>query len=817
MNEIERELSSEQSERSGRKALRTGVTFFAVIFGIVLPAISLSIELLTHFSAGIFVDPLPTWIHIAIVASVPIINLYLLMVVSVRNSEFPRTAGWCGGFAIGVSLVYSLIYIPLTPIAFIAIIFFGIGLLPLSPLFSCITTIILRDRFRKIAGRPLPGLWRGMMIAVLVFVLAELPDAITLTGMHMAKSPDAEMRLRGIGMLRRFGNTELLLTSCYLRGSRVPSVTAFMINAIAKPISPDVARDLYYRVTGTPFNAVAPPENLSAQRSAVWGADFDFAQGGDAVEARVRGLSLDESRIDGSVDANGLVSYTEWTQVFRNDSSGQREARAQIALPPGGVISRLTLWINGEPREAAFGGRSQVRQAYQKVVRRRRDPVLVTTSGPDQVLVQCFPVPPNGNMKIRLGITAPLALKSTTKAGLRLPYFIEHNFTIPPTLEHTAWVESPQRLSVRNDKGAMTTETTEQGITAVRGELKEHMLQDVFVIWGHRDRDIAQSWAADAHSADEAIVTQVIKTQPTTVPERVVFVLDGSRRMNHYSADISSAIRAIPVGTEFGVILAGDVVEEVSPLQPASPEILSEISSRIQRLEYVGGCDNVPALAMAWEWAEPKPNSIIVWLHATQPVELQRVESLRQKWARRPGNPRLYDMQFGSGPNRVTAGLADACPLIRVPRLGSVQHDLTRLLDRWSGTRSEHTLLRTKQPTSANDHAGQGHKTSDHLVRLWAYDEILRLVAEGTESSREAAMRLATSHQLVTPVSGAVVLESQQQYDEANLKPVAKDSVPTIPEPEAWALIIIAAIVFISVIARERRTRASIALSSTRI
>lgn len=105
-------------------------------------------------------------------------------------------------------------------------------------------------------------------------------------------------------------------------------------------------------------------------------------------------------------------STTVWTLEFRNDGVPDRETRAQILLPPGGVVSRLTLWANGEEREAAFAGRSKVRAAYQEVaVQQRRDPVLVTTAGPDRVLIQCFPVPRNGGtMKVRLGITAPLLL-----------------------------------------------------------------------------------------------------------------------------------------------------------------------------------------------------------------------------------------------------------------------------------------------------------------------------------------------------------------------------------------------------------------------
>lgn len=115
--------------------------------------------------------------------------------------------------------------------------------------------------------------------------------------------------------------------------------------------------------------------------------------------------------------------------VLQNDTARQQEGRAQIALPPGAVVSRLTLWIDGEEREAAFGTRAQTRQAYEKVVRRRQDPVLVTTAGQDRVMVQMFPIPPNaGEMKIRLGITVPLRISDGKLARLQLPAFRERNF-----------------------------------------------------------------------------------------------------------------------------------------------------------------------------------------------------------------------------------------------------------------------------------------------------------------------------------------------------------------------------------------------------
>ena len=47
----------------------------------------------------------------------------------------------------------------------------------------------------------------------------------------------------------------------------------------------------------------------------------------------------------------------------------------------------------------------------------------------------------------------------------------------------------------------------------------------------------------------------------------------------------------------------------------------------------------------------------------------------------------------------------------------------------------------------------------------------------------------------MTPVSGAVVLETQQQYDESRLTPVSQTpqaTVPTVPEPHEWALLLVA-------------------------
>jgi hypothetical protein len=52
-------------------------------------------------------------------------------------------------------------------------------------------------------------------------------------------------------------------------------------------------------------------------------------------------------------------------------------------------------------------------------------------------------------------------------------------------------------------------------------------------------------------------------------------------------------------------------------------------------------------------------------------------------------------------------------------------------------------------------------------------------------------VELAAAYQLVTPLSGAVVLETAQQYAQHDLTPADPTTVPAIPEPGIRALLLL--------------------------
>ena len=158
-------------------------------------------------------------------------------------------------------------------------------------------------------------------------------------------------------------------------------------------------------MTGTTYDSVPPPGDLPSNgiRARTPRADdCDYARGLGEISRRLPGLELAESAFHVTLEPDAAIGYVEWTLEFRNSAVRENEARVLIKLPAGGVVSRVSGWVNGEEREAAFGRREQVLIAYWGVVEKKRDPLLVTTLDRDRVLVQCYPVSPDGGrMKAR--------------------------------------------------------------------------------------------------------------------------------------------------------------------------------------------------------------------------------------------------------------------------------------------------------------------------------------------------------------------------------------------------------------------------------
>lgn len=764
------------------------VGFLLVCFGMVLPLITLGFEWFTGFSAGVLFDPIPNWLQFFAVAAVPGLNFWIWRAGVKRDRRHPTLLSWLNGAAIGICVFYAILYLPFLPFAAIGVIFFGMGLLPLAPFLALVVTLALRQRYlQRIGLERLPGGWKGAGVALGLLGLAQLPSAVTYYGLAAATSDNPEIKARGVRVLRQFGDQKMILRAAYglLRRELDLDVVRWLASGNVT-VSADEAREIYYRVTGRAFNSVPPPNLYTrAGRWTVLDEEFswDDALGGEAVAQRVKGLSLLSSRLDAVAEPDAALVYCEWTMEFKNASTQQREARAQVALPPGAVVSRVTLWINGEEREAAFGGRAQTRAAYQEVaVQQRRDPILVTTCGPDRVLMQCFPVPPNGGvMKVKLGITAPLLLDTPTGGQFVWPHFLERNFSVNAALHHDLWIASPRQLSAGKIE-AVKPAASNQPFTLHESLSELEFAQTIKTVAVDRPPEVKTVWTPASDT--NMIIQQRVEQAAVPGIRRLVLVVDGSKGMEPFARQLARAITNLPDQVELKLLFAGNSPsgqERLDRTTAFQPERIVEIQHRLTRAKFQGGQDNLPALAAAWDLASAVDGGAVLWIHQPTPVLLSAESGLQQRLERNTSRTRLFEVQTELGPDRIVEKLDGRSALLMVPRLKSLQEDLTHLIRQWNGSVPVFELKREKIATGQNGLPG-----SRHIERLWARDETLRL-ARARET--EAATKLAVKNQLVTPVSGAVVLEHKAQYERHALTPAAAATVPSVPEPTALSLV----------------------------
>ncbi|HUR29689.1 MAG TPA: VIT domain-containing protein, partial [Planctomycetota bacterium] len=676
----------------------------------------------------------------------------------------------------------------IAPLAVGAIAFAGLGLLPLVPVVCAPTLVWLTVAVARRVSRPNlragVRILAGAGISFLLLVCIEAPKALTRQWVQTAATGDADHGARAISRLRLYGNEECLQRLA--SGDTGTAIGPFwMLLNTDEELSTEDARAVWFRVHGTPFRGPL------SQRSGTWfrgDGGFDLDRGGTTVGVSQRGLELAGSRIDAAVDGTAGVAYLEWTfEIANTNQFGELEARAIVDLPDEAVVSRATLWVGGEEREAAYARTAVARGAYQEVaIAQRRDPLLVTSAGDDLVLVQAFPVTAGSTLKCKLGITVPLELEART-ARMPWPRLVDQNFEIAPKLTHSVWVESHEELASQGlDVVRAATGWEARGALAA-GALGGSLAPPSLRVG--RDDDGSGECALDE---TRTLVCEFAPPSAKAVAAPVI-AIDGSRALRRWADPIAQSLRAEFASDLLRVVVAEDA--GARSLDFGGNAGLAELRSSA----WDGGVDNAPALEEAWDRAR-ELGTDVVWLCGPQPVLLSPMLGLQQRFEREAAGPRIVCCMLAPGENRVLTELAGEARIERVPFEGDVTDSLRRARGRVAWER------RWSVVESRSAGARPGPK---HLAALWAsarVEELLRANPNDVERRGEATL-LAQQHHLVTRVSGAVVLENAAQFAANDLTPAESESLPSVPEPEvALLLLVVLAAALTAMTSRRART-----------
>ncbi len=466
------------------------------------------------------------------------------------------------------------------------------------------------------------------------------------------------------------------------------------------------------------------------------------------------------------------LAYTEKTITVANKMRGGRWAQGEAIytfhLPEGGIVTSLSLWINGIEQKGILTSRGRADSAYTQIVGiENRDPSVVHWQEGNTVTVRVFPVPGGDSRMFRVGFTAPLSYKDGN---------LQYN---------NVWFEGPDYTDAREIRqiewAGITTDPTMEGYKQNAAHRYEQTLP-YDEQWQLTIKDPGMKLANFNFDHYNYALEAYQKTQ-----EQVAF--------NTVYLDINSAWTA------------------------AEAELIQDMLKGKTVMVY-DGLNMVPAKSTGVINILLRQQFSLFPFHKTDTVGKSLVITKSTRYS--PSVKLLKDSPF-------MTELAAAAPNMGAVRVFNLSDELSiyhrtlrerRMILYEQGDIAQLEQLVSKGTFTANAEndstivlqdaglkitrqqrfAANGGK-NDHIMRMYMYNNIMyRLhnqlqIPDGEDTTLVADAEKAY---VVTPASSLVVLETQADYDRFGIKKSNKtlgdatlSSKGAVPEPHEWAMIIL--------------------------
>lgn len=476
------------------------------------------------------------------------------------------------------------------------------------------------------------------------------------------------------------------------------------------------------------------------------------------------------------------ISYTEKVITVSNMapverwSGSQEEAIYTFHLPEGGVITALSLWIEGKEAKSILTTRQKADSAYKEIVGyERRDPSVLHWQEGNTISVRVFPVVAGESRKFKVGITAPL-----TRENGRMKY-------------ENIWFDGPSFTHAKEDIALQFQQTPKDFISPAVFKPSGRM---GFTRSGKYD----PSW--DLELADQPLSNDA-------------FCFDGKQ------------YNVRPYARQFGPAVLQNVYLDVN--KTWTKEEFNAICDALKRHKVF-----VYTNALV-EVTEKNRQSVFAELHELQfslfPVYLIENANNSLLVSKSPSvSPNLKDLAGSDFLKDVKKSMQGGKKL-KLFNIGTTLSPYLKTLKEYRAFQYEHgsvdnlkvlvnkqvfvkdaenekqVVIDNAELAIVEDSCKVASAAPDHLMRLFAYNHIMQKMGPRFSEETKETDELVTEAQkayVVSPVSSMVVLETTKDYDRFNikdsknsLKNASMKSKGAVPEPHEWALIIIACLVLL--------------------
>jgi Ca-activated chloride channel family protein len=399
------------------------------------------------------------------------------------------------------------------------------------------------------------------------------------------------------------------------------------------------------------------------------------AQGWIEIERPVRpGLPASPVvRISSNVRTriDGRVAVVEVEEQFRNAGGGIAEGTYLYPMPGEAVFQNFSLWMGETEVRGEMMNAEQARGIYEEIVRRLRDPALLTLEGHGLIRARVFPIQPGETRRVVLRYTQLLQ-----RAGdaLRMRYAIGQRGALPGTgfldrAPNTPADRFTFRVTVPNADSYGTPYSPTHAITSRRtGDqllitLDSAASGDVELFVPVRRGLVGTSLVAHAPGGEDGyfmlLVSPAQEDDAPALARDLTFVVDVSGSMSgdkieQAKAALRQALNTLGGQDRFRLIAFSNRVTNFRDgFAAASPENLEAARRFVDGLQADGGTNIAGALdaALSATVAEERLPLVLFLTDGIPSVGEQAPERIAQNAGARIGRSRIFTFGVGHDVN----------------------------------------------------------------------------------------------------------------------------------------------------------------------
>ncbi len=353
---------------------------------------------------------------------------------------------------------------------------------------------------------------------------------------------------------------------------------------------------------------------------------------------------------------DGRVARVEVEERFRNNGGGLAEGSYLYPLPGEAVFQNFSLWMGDQELRGEMMNAEQARGIYEEIVRRQKDPALLTLAGHGLVRAQVFPIQPGETRKVMLRYTQLL-----DRAGdaLRLRYSLGRRggdagvwrLTLPNESAYGTPYSPTHRLTTSRDNGRMeiSIDTREGG--------------DIELLLPLRRGLVGTSVLTHAPGGEDGYVMLLLapsdREEGPVVPRDLSLVVDVSGSMSGQKLEQAKAALRQALGTlraedRFRLIAFSSGVRSFRDgFTPATAANLSEAREFVEALAADGGTNISGALdaVLGSSVANERLQLVIFLTDGVPSVGEQNPDRIAAQAAGRIGRARVFTIGVGHDVN----------------------------------------------------------------------------------------------------------------------------------------------------------------------